>query len=115
MKKKILFLGASVSQLPVIEYAKKEGHHIITCDYNPKNPGNSLADQFFNISTIDKEAVLKLATDLNIDAIVSYASDVNIVTQSYVANQLGLPANPYESVLILTRKDLFRRFFSADH
>ncbi|WP_201353776.1 ATP-grasp domain-containing protein [Hydrogenimonas urashimensis] len=110
MKKKILFLGASVSQLPVIKYAKKAGHYIITCDYMPENPGNALANEYYNISTIDKEAVLQLATKLKIDAIVSFASDVNIVTQSYVANRLGLPSNPYESVMTLTRKDRFRSF-----
>ena len=53
---------------------------------------------------------MKLAKKLNIDAIIAYASDPSAPTQAYVGNRLGLSSNPYESVLILTRKDLFRNF-----
>ncbi len=112
MQKRILFLGGSKFQIPPIKYAKKEGHYVITCDYLPDNPGHKYADEYHNVSTTDKEAVLKLAEKLKIDGIVAYASDPAAPTQAYVANKLGLPSNPYESVLILARKDLFRDFLS---
>ena len=35
-------------------------------------------------------------------------------TAAYVGNALGLPSNPYDSVLTLARKDLFRTFLK-DH
>lgn len=110
MQKRILFLGASQSQLAPIKYAKEQGHYVITCDYLPENPGHKLADEYHNISTTDKEAVLALAKRLSIDGIVAYASDPAAPTQAYVANHLGLSSNPYSSVLILSRKDLFRNF-----
>jgi len=109
-KKKILFLGGSKFQIPPIKYAKKQGYYVVTCDYLPNNPGHAYADEYHNISTTDKEAVFKLAEKLKIDGIVAYASDPAAPTQAYVANKLGLPSNPYESVLILARKDLFRNF-----
>ena len=110
MQKKILFLGGSLFQIPPIKYAKEQGHYVISCDYLPDNPGHKFADEFHNVSTTDKDAILKLAKELKVDGIVAYASDPAAPTQAYVANKLGLPSNPYESVEILARKDLFREF-----
>ena len=110
MTKKILFLGAAPSQIPPIEYAKSQGYYVITCDYLPENPGHKLADEYYNVSTTDKEAVLAVARKLEIDGIAAYASDPAAPTAAYVAEQMGLPGNPYDSVLTLARKDLFRSF-----
>ena len=112
MQKKILFLGGSKFQIPPIKYAKSQGHHVITCDYLPDNPGHQFADEFHNVSTTDLDAVLNLAKKLNIDGIVAYASDPAAPTQAYVGNAMGLPSNPFESVQILARKDLFREFLT---
>lgn len=110
MTKKILFLGAAPSQIPPIKYAKSQGYYVITCDYLPENPGHKLADEYHNVSTTDKDAVLELAKKLDIDGIVAYASDPAAPTAAYVAEKMELPGNPYDSVLILARKDLFRAF-----
>ena len=110
MQKKILFLGAAPTQIPPLQYARAQGHYVITCDYLPNNPGHKIADEWHNVSTTDKEAVLNLAKQLNIDGIVAYASDPAAPTAAYVAEKLGLPGNPYQSVLTLARKDLFRAF-----
>jgi biotin carboxylase len=108
--KRILFLGGAPTQIPPIKYALEEGHYIITCDYLPENPGHKLAHEYHNVSTTDKEAVLALAETLDIDGVVAYASDPSAPTAAYVSEKLGLPGNPYSSVEILTRKDLFRAF-----
>ena len=109
-QKKVLLLGGSKQQIPSIKKAKELGLYTITCDYLPNNPGHKLADEYHNVSTTDKDAVLKLARKLNIDGIVAYASDPAAPTAAYVAEKMGLPGNPYESVKILTEKDLFRNF-----
>lgn len=110
MRKKILFLGAAPTQIPPLKYAREQGHYVITCDYLPDNPGHKLADEWHNVSTTDKDAVLSLAQQLKIDGIVAYASDPAAPTAAYVAEKMGLPGNPYQSVLTLARKDLFRAF-----
>ena len=112
--KKILMLGGSHFQIPAIKYAVEAGYYVITADYLPNNPGHKFAHEYHNISTIDKEAVLKLAQELEIDGIVSYASDPGAPTAAYVAEKLSLPGNPYESVKILQRKDLFRTFLKEN-
>lgn len=108
--KRILFLGAAPTQLPPIKYAREQGHYVITCDYLPQNPGHKLANDAHNVSTTDHDAVLTLARKLKIDGIVAYASDPAAPTAAYVGNAMDLPSNPYEAVLTLARKDLFRAF-----
>lgn len=114
MKKKILMLGGSNFQVPAIKYAVEQGHYVITCDFLPDNPGHTFSHEYHNVSTTDNEQVLELARKLNIDGIVAYASDPAAPTAAYVGNQLGLPSNPYISVLTLARKDLFRSFLEKN-
>lgn len=111
---KLLMLGGASQQIPVIEAARARGVHVITCDYSPENPGHSFANQYFNVSTTDKEGVLDLARRLQVDGVVAYASDPAAPTAAYVSEQLGLPGNPFSSVEILARKDKFREFLK-DH
>lgn len=107
---RIMFLGGGPMQLPPIVYAKNAGHFIVTVDYLPANPGHRYADEYVNVSITDKEAVLDAARRLGVDGIVAYASDIAAPTAAFVAQELGLPGNPYESVLTLTHKGRFRRF-----
>ena len=110
--KKVLFLGGAPTQIAPIKYAVEQGHYVITLDYLPDNPGHKLAHKYYNVSTTDKEAVLEVAQAESIDGIVAYASDPAAPTAAYVAEKMGLPGNPYESVEILARKDLFRDFLA---
>lgn len=112
--RKVLLLGGSYFQIPSVEMAKKLGYYTITCDYLPENPGHKFADEYYNVSTTDKDAVLELAEKLHIDGIVCYASDPSAPTAAYVAEKMGLPGNPYESVNILSKKDLFRKFLKEN-
>lgn len=108
--KRILMLGAAMQQIPAIKKAKEMGYYVITSDYLPDNPGHQYADESYDVSTTDLDGVLELAKNTHIDGIVAYASDPAAPTAAYVAEKLGLPGNPYDSVRILTQKDLFRAF-----
>lgn len=110
MKKKILLLGGSYGQLPAIVEAKKRGLHTILCDYLPQNPGREIADEFYLVSTTDKEKVLKLAEEKKIDSVLAYASDPAALTAAYISEKLGLVGNTPGSVELLSQKDLFREF-----
>lgn len=110
-QKKLMLLGGLRYLIPVIEVAHKLGMHVITCDYLPDNIAHKYSDEYHNVSIIDKEAVLKLARELEIDGIMSFAVDPGVVTAAYVAEQMGLPnVGPYESVCILQDKARFRDF-----
>lgn len=113
--KKILLLGGSTQQIPAIEYANKQGYYTVLCDYLSDNPGQLYAKKFYCVSTTDKEAILQVATDENVDGVVAYASDPAAPTAAYVAEKLGLPTNPYKSVEILACKDKFRKFLKENN
>ena len=115
MIKKLLVLGGSNFQLSPIFYAKKMGHHTILCDFLPDNPGRKYADEYYPISTTDIDSILKLSVSKKIDGILAYASDPAAATAAFVAEQLNLPGNPYQSVQILSRKDLFRKFLAENN
>lgn len=121
MQKKLMLLGGIRYLLPAIEAAHKYGIHVITVDYLPNNIAHKYSDEYHNVSILDKEAVLKLAEELQIDGILSYAVDPGVVAAAYVAEQMGLPFTcSYESACILQDKSCFRQFltengFNAPH
>lgn len=112
-QKKLMLLGGLRYLIPVIEAAHKLGIYVITCDYLPDNIAHKYSDEYCNVSIVDKEAVLKIAQEKQIDGIMSFAVDPGVITAAYVQEQMGLPAfGPYESVCILQNKDRFRQFLT---
>lgn len=113
--KKLMLLGGLRYLLPVIEEAHKLGIHVITVDYLPDNIAHKYSDEYYNVSILDREAVLKLAQELKIDGIMSFAVDPGVVTAAYVAEKMGLPfQGSYESVRILQDKALFRKLLTEN-
>jgi len=112
-QKKLMLLGGLRYLLPIIEAAHRMGHYVITVDYLPDNIAHKYSDEYHNVSILDKEAVLKLAQELQIDGIMSFAVDPGVVTAAYVAEKMGLPfQGSYESVCILQDKARFRQFLA---
>lgn len=72
-------LGGSLYQVYAIKEAVKMGYYVITCDYLPNNPGHQYAHEYYNVSTTDKEAVYELAKRLQVDGVVAYASDPQLL------------------------------------
>lgn len=113
MTPKILILGGSPFQLPLIRRAKARGLRVATCDYLPGNPGHGLADEYHNVSTTDRDGVLALARRIGADAVATLASDPAVQTVSYVAEAQGLPGAPLGAVVPLTEKDAFRELMRS--
>ena len=110
--KRLMSLGGNYFQMTAVKAAKRLGYYVIDVDYLPENPAHQYADEYHNISTLDMDRVLALAKKLEIDGIISYASDVSAPTAAYVAEHLGLPTNPLKSVDLLTHKDQFRSYMN---
>ncbi len=112
-QKKLMLLGGLRYLLPVIEAAHRHGIHVITVDYLPDNIAHKYSDEYHNVSIIDKEAVLALAQELQIDGIMSFAVDPGVVSAAYVAEKMGLPFQcSYEAACILQNKSRFRKFLA---
>lgn len=114
-QKKLMLLGGIRYLLPVIKAAHEQGYYVITADYLPDNIAHKYSDEYVNVSIIDKEAVLKVAREKEIDGIMSFGVDPGVIAASYVQNQMGLPSfGPFESVVILQNKDKFRAFLDEN-
>ena len=112
--KKLLLLGGSAQQVIAITIAKKLGYYTILCDFLRNNPGQYEADEFYLVSTTDKEAVLKVAREKAIDGIVAYSSDPAAPTAAYVSEKLGLPGIPYDIAECFCNKNLFREYLKRN-
>ncbi len=110
MKKKLLLLGGSAQQIVAIEAAKELGYFTVLIDYLSDNPGQNVADKFYQESTTDIETVYRIAKDEQVSGILAYASDPAALPAAIVAERLGLPTNPAKSVAVLGLKDKFRDF-----
>ena len=106
-----MLLGGIRYLLPVIKTAHEQGYYVITADYLPNNIAHKYSDEYVNVSIIDKDAVLEVAKEKQIDGILSFGVDPGVKTAAYVAEQLGLPFQcSYEAACILQDKSRFRRF-----
>ena len=109
--KKLMILGGSRFALPVIQSAHELGLYTITVDYLPNNIAHKYSDEYCNVSIIDKDAVLRVARNLKIDGIMSFACDPGVITAAFVAEKMGLPSvGSLEAVSILQNKGRFRAF-----
>lgn len=106
--KKIIILGASVLQLPGIVTAKEMGLYTISVDMDNNAIGKGYSDEFFRISTIDKDKVLEIATSLKVDGIMTLASDQPMNTVAYVGSALGLKVIPEKVAISTTNKGIMR-------
>ena len=106
-----MLLGGIHYLLPVIKAAHEKGYYVITADYLPDNVAHKYSDEYVNVNIVDKDAVLKVAQEKQIDGIISFGVDPGVVAAAYVQEKMGLPSmGPYESVEILQNKDKFRAF-----
>ena len=112
--KKLLLLGGLRYLIPVINCAHELGYYVITCDYLPDNIAHKYSDEYHNVNITHQEEVLDLAQKINIDGIMSFAVDPGVLSASYVAEKMGLPGCPYDSVKILQNKALFRQFLEMN-
>lgn len=90
MNKKLLILGAGFGQMPAILAAKEMGIEAIVADMNPAAVGAPVADHFYEVNTIDKEAVLEIAKKHNINGLMTMQSDIAVPTVGFVNDALGL-------------------------
>ena len=110
-----MLLGGIRYLLPVIKAAHEQGYYVITADYLPDNIAHKYSDEYVNVSIIDKEAVLKVAQEKQIDGVMSFGVDPGVVSAAYVAEKMGLSFQcSYESACILQNKSRFRQFLAEN-
>ena len=111
MKKRLLIVGGSHSDIPLIEAGKELGYYVITSGNNPNDLGHKYSDEVQLEDFSDNEAMLNLAKRLKIDAVCSGANDFAVISSSYIAEQLNLKGHDsYDTTVKLHHKDQFKKF-----
>lgn len=102
--KKLLIIGASILQLPAIKLAKELGYYVGVIDYNPNAIGVPYADEFFNVSTIDIEGVVKTAESFKPNGIMTLATDMPMRSIAAACEKLGLCGISFDTAVKSTDK-----------
>lgn len=109
--KRVLILNGSFCEEPIIKKAKEMGYYVITTGNAPDLVGHKSADEYIPCDYSNKEAVLQLVKDNNIEGIISCANDFGVLTAAYVAEQMGWPGqDTYENAVLLHHKDKFKQY-----
>ena len=111
--KRLMIVGASVLQLPAILKAKEMGLYVGVVDYNPQAIGIQYADEYFNASTMDEDAVLSAAEKFKPDGIMTLATDMPMRCVAKVSDQMRLHSISYETAFKATDKYEMIKAFKA--
>lgn len=93
--KKLLVVGGSEKQLPIIKRAKEMGIYVLCIDGNPNSVGYQYADTYKTIDINDYDACLKYAKDNNIDGVATLSATATLPTVNYIAEKMNLIGNPF--------------------
>lgn len=111
--KRLLILGGSEFQIPLIKRAKKKGYYIGVIDINEDAPGRKFADVSYIASLKDKNMVLEIANQFKPDGITVGMIDIAVPTCAYVASKLNLPGMDELTALCATNKFEMIKAFEA--
>lgn len=106
---KALVLGGVAPHIRLIENLQHRGYTVGLADYYTNPPARAAADDYFQISTLDMEAVYELAKSYGAEVIMATNVDHANVIMCTVAERLGLP-HPYssETARLTTDKGLMK-------
>jgi biotin carboxylase len=107
--KKIMVLGASSCQIPIMLEARSMGLEVITASVAGEYPGFNVADKAYIVDVRDKEKILSIAKEEKIDGIITDQTDIPVKSVAYVAEKMGLPGIGYECANWFTDKFQMRK------
>lgn len=113
--RKLVIIGASELQLPLILKAKEKGYETHVFAWKCGDVGEKEADVFYPISIVEKELILEECKKILPDGIVTIASDLAVITVNYIADKLNLIGNPMEDVKFTTNKFLMRERLASNN
>lgn len=103
--KKAIVLGGTLPHVTLIEKLKKRGFEVVLVDYLDQPFAKQYADKHIQASTLDLDAVTKIAREERADLVISTCIDQANATACFVSEKLGLPhPYSYKTALAVTDK-----------
>lgn len=110
-KQKLLLLGGSHAEVPLIQAAQRLGFHVITTGNRALDIGHRFSDQYIFGDFSNSDEMLQIARGLNIDAVCSGCNDFAAISASYVADVLSLGGHDTPQLCsLIHHKDTFYSF-----
>ena len=85
-----MIVGATQTQVPLIQTAKRLGYHTIVAGIQGDYPGIPVADEACYVDIRSPEAVLEKARELKIDGIATCCMDLGVRSVGLVCEKMGL-------------------------
>lgn len=108
---KLAIIGGSYLQLPLVRKAKELGIETHCFAWADGAVCKNEADFFYPISITEKETILEICKNIKIDGVTTIASDLAVLTVTYIASEMNLVGNPVEYAEITTNKFKMRENF----
>ncbi|WP_292143942.1 ATP-grasp domain-containing protein [Butyrivibrio sp.] len=109
--KRILMLGSNVASVDIVNYLRKKNAFVYVTDNLPKSksPAKQVADEIWNVSTLDTEMIIKLVKQNGITNILSGISEVNLLQAIRLNELLDFPFYCNEEQWdMISNKELFK-------
>lgn len=104
MKKRIMILGASYSQIPLFQAARQMGITSIAASIPGPYDGLSYADECCYVDISDPEAVTEAARQIKADGIATCSMDIGMASLGAACEALGLCGPKREAALRASNK-----------
>ena len=109
--KKLLLMGGSHADVPIILAAQKLNYFVYTTGNNPHDLGHLYSDKYIRADFSDKDEMLSVTYKIKPDFICPSANDFSAISCSYVSNKIGLSLfDNFDITLKIHHKDLYRKF-----
>lgn len=113
---KALVLAGGFPQIELIKNLKNRNIEVVVADYNEEPIAKKYADKFAQISTLDIDAIRRLAVDEEVDFLITVCTDQALHTVAKVSEDLGLPCYiDYQTAQNVTNKQHMKKVFVEYH
>lgn len=107
-QKKLVIIGTAEGQRQLYIKAKQKGLYTIAFSYNRGCIPFDLVDEYYEISILEKDAIVDKCREIGVDGVVSNGSELTANIASYVADKLDLECTPNHIIVRLQDKNKVR-------
>lgn len=113
---KALVLAGGFPQIALLKELRKRDIETVLADYYAEPVAKRYADKFYQVSTLDVEAITELAQTEAVDFLITACTDQALLTVARVSEKLGLPCYiNYQTALNVTNKEYMKKVFMENH
>lgn len=103
-----MVLGALRDEVPLVEFYKSLGFHVVVVGLGSDYPCCAIADTYYDVDICDKEKILEIAKKHNISAIASNVVSIAGEKVAWVAERLNLPTIGSDVAMRFLNKAIMR-------